>query len=122
MFTKITATILLLAFVSQTFAGPFIMLDYFMNKAAYTKNCVNKARPKMHCNGKCQAMKKILEEEKKEQQNAERKAAPKTPLLSFKSFFSLVVIPVRSTNKLFFYKSAASPVDRTFSVFHPPQV
>jgi len=59
MFKKITATILLLAFVSQTFAGPFIMLDYFVNTAAYAKNCINKARPKMHCNGKCQAMKKI---------------------------------------------------------------
>jgi hypothetical protein len=121
MFKKITASILLLAFVSQTFAGPFIMLDYFMNTAAYAKNCINKARPKMHCNGKCQAMKKIQEEERKEQQNAEEKAASKVQVLSSRSFFSLLIIPARSSSKLLFHKFSESPIDRNFAVFQPPQ-
>jgi hypothetical protein len=122
MFKKITATILLLAFVSQTFAGPFIMLDYFVNTAAYAKNCVNKAKPKMHCNGKCQAMKKIQEEEKKDQQNAEEKAASKLQVLSSRSFFSLLIIPAISSNKILFHTFSDSPVDRNLSVFHPPKV
>jgi hypothetical protein len=122
MFKKITATILLLAFVSQTFAGPFIMLDYFVNTASYAKNCVNKAKPKMHCNGKCQAMKKIQEEEKKDQQNAEEKAASKLQVLSSRSFFSLLIIPAISSNKILFHTFSDSPVDRNLSVFHPPKV
>ncbi len=122
MFKKITATILLLAFVSQTFAGPFVMLDYYLNTAAYAKNCINKARLKMHCNGKCQAMKKIQEEEKKQQQDAERKAEGKMQqVLSSKSFFfqfNPMIIPVA--------KATASEIiypltDMSYSFFHPPR-
>jgi hypothetical protein len=119
MFKKITASILLLAFVSQTFAGPFIMLDYFVNTAAYAKNCINKARPKMHCNGKCQAMKKIQEEEKKEQQNAERKAEVK--VLSSKSSFCYIqparVIILKATA----FEKQYPLTDISYSFFHPPQ-
>ncbi len=121
MFKKITATILLLAFVSQTFAGPFIMLDYFMNKAAYAKNCINKARPKMHCNGKCQAMKKIQEEEKKEQQNEERKADAKTPVLSSKSFFATIQPATIIVLKAIAFESEYPLTDISYDFFHPPQ-
>jgi hypothetical protein len=121
MFKKITATILLLAFVSQTFAGPFIMLDYFMNKAAYAKNCINKARPKMHCNGKCQAMKKIQEEEKKEQQNAERKAEGKVQVLSAKSFFCSVKTLSGEIENNYPRQNIKRTCDIALAVFHPPQ-
>ena len=47
MFKPVTASILLIAFVAQTFTGPFIMLDYFVNTAAYAENCVNKAKPNL---------------------------------------------------------------------------
>lgn len=121
MFKKITASILLLAFVSQTFAGPFIMLDYFMNTAAYAKNCINKAKPKMHCNGKCQAMKKIQEEEKKEQQNAEEKAASKMQVLSSRSSFCQVqpatVIILKATT----FEKQYPLTDISYAFFHPPQ-
>ena len=61
---KIFAAILLLAFIGQTFRQGFYYVDYLVDKAEYVKNCVNKARPKMLCNGKCQLMKKIQEQEK----------------------------------------------------------
>ena len=38
----------------------------------YAKNCINKARPKLHCNGKCQMMKK-MRKRKKKKQNQDRK-------------------------------------------------
>ncbi len=60
MFRKITAIISGMVFVSQTFAGTFIMLNYFLNTAAHAKNCVNKAKPKMQCNGKCLAIQKAV--------------------------------------------------------------
>jgi len=121
MFKKITATILLLAFVSQTFAGPFIMLDYFVNTAAYAKNCINKARPKMHCNGKCQAMKKIQEQEKKDMQDSQRKAENKLPVLSSKSFFCSVNIVSREIKNNYPLKNIKQTCHRALAVFHPPQ-
>lgn len=122
MFKKITATILLLAFVSQTFAGPFVMLDYYLNTAAYAKNCINKARPKMHCNGKCQAMKKIQEEEKKEQQSAERKAEGKfQQVLSSKSFFCTVSLAGAVTAKKYPLFNNKHTYQRSLAIFHPPQ-
>lgn len=121
MFKQITATILLLTFSAQVFCGPFIMLDYFLNTTAYAKNCVNKAKPKMHCNGKCQMMQKIQEQEKKEQQNAERKAENKLQVLYSKSCFTSLIIPLVCAKQSFSYMKTGNPVDRTLSVFHPPQ-
>jgi hypothetical protein len=121
MFKKITATVLLLAFVSQTFAGPFVMLDYYLNTAAYAKNCINKARPKMHCNGKCQAMQKIQEEEKKEQQNAERKAEAKMQVLSSKSSFCKIQPVAVKILKAVNYERSYPLSDIAYSFFHPPQ-
>lgn len=90
MFRRLTVILLLTAFVAQTFTGSLIQLDYFLNTGAYAKNCINKARPKMHCNGNCQVMKKIREEEKKEQENTDRKYDSKIPVLSSRSFFPAV--------------------------------
>ena len=121
MFKQVTASILFLAFSVQSFAGPFFLLDYFVNTAAYAKNCVNKAKPKMHCNGKCQVMKKIQEEQKQDQQNSERKSENKVPVLSSRSFFTTVIIPLTAAHTLFSYSMTGNPVDRTVAVFHPPQ-
>lgn len=122
MFKKITATILLLAFVSQTFAGPFVMLDYYLNTVAYAKNCINKARPQMHCNGKCQAMKKIQEEEKKEQQNAERKAEGKMQqVLSSRSFFCTVDAATSVSTKHYLPFDNKGTCQIPQAIFHPPQ-
>ena len=121
MFKQITATILLLAFVAQTFASPFIMLDYFVNTAAYAKNCINKARPKMHCNGKCQAMKKIEEQEKKDMQDSQRKAENKLPVLSSKSFFCSVKTFSREIKNNYPCQNIKHTCDIALAVFHPPQ-
>ena len=120
MFRQIITLIFLSAFLVQTFNKPFIVLDYFANTAAFAKNCVNKARPKMHCNGKCQMMKKLQEEEKKEQKNEERKAAYKYEVLSSRSFFSNITHPVLISKLNFsLYKEAdLSAISR--SIFHPP--
>ena len=122
MFKQIIATILLMAFVAQTFASPFIMLDYFVNTAAYAKNCVNKARPKMHCNGQCQVMKKIREQEKKDQQDSQRKAENKIPVLSSKSFFCSVKYISAVTKIKYPQLNINHTHDVALSVFHPPQV
>jgi len=121
MFRKITATILLMAFVCQTFASPFIILDYFVNTAAYTRNCINKAKPKLQCNGKCQMMKKIQGKEKKEQQNPERKADLKEQVLSSRSFFCTIQPICIIPHKAKAFDGIYPLTDISYTFFHPPQ-
>jgi len=121
MFRKITATVLLMAFVAQTFSAPFIRLDYFFNQADYARNCVNKARPMLHCNGKCQVMKKIKEEEKKEQESQERKMGSKVEVLSSRSFYS--VLSEQPSVAIAHHYSTINDgtiIHRARAVFHPP--
>lgn len=122
MYKSVISLLLLLAFSAQTFSSPFIMLGYYANTAAYAKDCINKAKPRLHCKGKCQAMKKIQEEEKKEQQNNEQLTAAKTQVLSSKSFFSLLIIPRRTSSRILSYEITFSLTDRSLAIFHPPQL
>lgn len=98
------------------------MANYFTNTEAFAKNCVNKARPLLHCNGKCQLAKKLREEEKKEQQTPERKAS-KDEVVSSKSFFAgapmaaFRLIAKRAPFGIPFFPSGSLR-----PVFHPPAI
>jgi cell shape-determining protein MreC len=114
------ALLIMLAFLAQTFSKSFIVADYYMNTGSFAKNCVNKAKPKMHCNGKCQMMKKLKEQEKKEQQAPERKAELKVDVLSSKSFFTTLNVPVIMERIVFGDLPDRSTVKMPRSIFHPP--
>lgn len=74
MIRQIAAIFLLFAFAAQLFNRAAIIVDYYANTASFAKYCENKARPVMHCNGKCQMMKKLNAAEKKDQQHPSRKS------------------------------------------------
>jgi hypothetical protein len=123
MLKQLTAIFLLTAFVAQTFTGSLIRLDYYTNTNAYAKNCINKAKPKMHCNGKCQMMKKMQEEEKKDQENTERKYENKINVLSSKSFFTIITPGISTEISMAYYSGnnkCTIKMPRTY--FHPPTV
>ena len=108
--------------MAQTFSGGLVMLNYYTNTGVFAKNCENKARPKMHCNGKCQMMKKLKQQEKQDQQNPERKTENKIQVLSSKSFyfssveaFAIAVFKATPIEKNYPVK------DISYSFFHPPQ-
>ena len=119
---KIAAAILLLAFLGQTFNQGFYYIGYVINKAEYMRNCENKYRPMLHCDGKCQLMKKIEAQQKKEQEQfPEMKLAAKAEVISSKSSFTLAV-PLAGIAVHREYQSGdpGVPVDRSSSFFHPP--
>ncbi|MFT3979304.1 MAG: hypothetical protein QM687_02465 [Ferruginibacter sp.] len=123
MTRQITALMLLLAFALQTFNKAFIMVDYYANTGAYAKNCENKAKPKLHCNGKCQMMKKLKEEEKKEQQNPERKAENKNEIvLSSRSFFPVLSPANNIVSPVFTGYTTARETKMPRNIFHPPSI
>jgi len=122
MHKQITATLLLLAFAASTFFQAVIVVSYYANTAAYAKNCENKAIPAMHCNGKCQMMKKLQEEEKQNRENSERKAESKTEVLSSKSFYPQLATRVYTVaSNIFFTRTEDCPQSHLLDVFHPPQ-
>lgn len=119
---KIVASILLFAFLGQTFNQEWYYLGYLLQKKEYMKQCVNKARPQMHCNGKCLLMKKIEEQEKKEQgQPPALKFASRVEVLPAKSSFLLSFnFSVQNIHAQFFPWNSGIPVDQPSSIFHPP--
>lgn len=112
------------AFVLQMFGTIIILADYRLNTQSYATNCENKARPQMHCNGKCQMMKKIEQENKKDQQNPERKTSNRGEISFYLpslfiaiDFFSFEV----STTKKEFSYVAGHGIERLSLIFHPPK-
>ena len=97
--------------------------DYLIDKAEYVKNCVNKARPKMHCKGKCQLMKKIQEQEKNQQKAPEMKLENKNEVISSKSYFIFFQTESnKHSNSFDSFFITARLIDRSFAIFHPPIV
>ena len=84
MVKQLAAFFLLIAFVCQTFRNGLVIVEYYTYKAVFTKKCENKAKPALHCNGKCQMMKKIQADESKEQQMPQKRLENKIELFSCK--------------------------------------
>ena len=119
---KYTLVILLFtALLAQTFSRSLAMADYLVNLETYKKNCVNKAKPKLNCNGKCQVYKKINKQENSS--NAETQA-PKfnltEPVLSSKSFFPILTILATNNASSYFNFSDDFSSNYIGAIFHPP--
>jgi hypothetical protein len=120
---SIATLILFTALISQTFSRSLAIADYMVNLEVYKKACINKAKPKMHCNGKCQLLKKMKKQEDKSETNSQ---APKFNtselVLSSKSFFpSIVEFSLENNPSLTPYASNFSS-RYIGSIFHPPTV
>jgi hypothetical protein len=121
---KYTLVILLLAaLMAQTFSRSIAMADYMVNLDAYKKACINKAKPKLQCNGKCQMLKKV-----KKQEGDSEASAPILKLyhlevvLSSKSFFpSISVVSTNNSSSYFTYTDDYSS-DYLGAIFHPPSI
>ena len=67
--------------MAQSFDRVLIVADYFTRTSSYAKNCENKKKPQMHCQGKCQMMKKLEQQEKDNQSFPERRMENKQEVL-----------------------------------------
>ncbi|MDD2793639.1 MAG: hypothetical protein PHD73_10715 [Sediminibacterium sp.] len=124
IYYQLTAFIFLAAFLAQTFSRTFVVADYYTNTSKYIRNCENKARPQLKCHGRCQMMKKLQQEEKKDQENPERKVENKNEVLpSSRLFFFSITLPIKYLLAKTKYPSMANgkSIDRSFDIFHPPQ-
>lgn len=121
MLKQFSAFILILAFAAQTFNQLTIVVDYYANTAAYAKNCENKAKPMLHCNGRCQMMKKLKQEENKDKQNPERRNDNKDEVL----FFSKNSFNIQNSNffvvKQYPIINSSLTKDISLAFFKPPK-
>jgi len=121
MFKQLTVLFIMLAFLMQMFNKIFIVTEYFTNTASFAKNCENKAKPQLHCNGKCQMMKKLNQEEKKDQQNSERKSY-KDEVLSSKIFFGAINLNYSFIKTFYPFLNQSTKTGIISLLFKPPIV
>ncbi len=76
----------------------------------------------MHCDGKCQLQKKINSENNSDKQNPERKNDNLNEVISSKTFFASIEIPINPVCcKQYLIINPGAPVDKSFQFFHPPK-
>ncbi len=123
---RIFSSCLIVLLLTQVFSRPFIIVDYWMNTSSYLQNCENKAKPKLHCNGRCQMMKKMKSQDKSDSQTPEKRAGRSIEQVqSSKTFFTEINTSVNSTQlvSLIYIQYADDLlIGHSGSIFHPPQV
>jgi hypothetical protein len=119
----VAAIILMFLFSVQTCSTWLWVLDYQLNKDYIAQNlCVNKAKPKLHCNGKCQLSKKLAEEHKN---NTSGTASYKEIGNSIYCKQEIEELPVACNRLLAKHQSfyvLKSYTSEHPSLFHPPAV
>lgn len=121
MLKRLSVFTLLLILSVQCFHKGFVVLDFYWNQSYIAKVlCENKDKPKLKCGGKCQLMKQLKKEEKKEQQLPNLKWDGKEQVLSSKSFFATIVsFNTHQKNLYSPYLIRRLPTYYSF-IFHPP--
>ncbi|MEX6688208.1 hypothetical protein QTN47_11915 [Danxiaibacter flavus] len=124
MITKqIVAFVILLTVMVQTYNKAFIVYDYYVNTESFAVNCENKARPELHCNGQCQMVKKLKQEESKDSQNSDHRSSAPEQIISSKSFFSgIPIIHIHKTRIVYNAINDTRVCNMPRAFFHPPCV
>lgn len=122
MFKQLLAFILLMSFAAQTFNKVFIVVDYYVNTSAFAANCENKTKLFLKCNGKCQMMKELKEEEKKDHQYPDRRGENKNEIvLSDQSFFTILNhLSISGIQRNYLFTNEGKVVKMHRGIFHPP--
>jgi hypothetical protein len=116
--------LLILLVLLQTFSREVLVVDFTLHRATITARfCVNKARPMLHCDGKCYFAKQL----KKQEDRESKSAGPLKERLEMLpvAFRSLVPIAPAAWASMPVgygpYQSAWVPTNASQGVFHPPQ-
>lgn len=121
MLKQVLAFILIVAFSVQSLSRMMLVASYYANTSAYAKNCENKARPQLHCDGKCQLAIKLKKQAQKEEQSSDHKAEKKDEVVCHSdSFLPENTIEVFIISTKYPATQCADPIDRSYTIFHPP--
>lgn len=123
-FIKLKKTILILALV-MLLRPIFPVIDYVVNyDYVATVLCVNKAKPQMHCNGKCHLMKEMAKESESEKpiSSDKKSGVSENETLFFELIqpFETIQDSYPTTTKMNVSYSNLYYYLNSITVFHPP--
>ena len=98
------------------------MADYMINLEKYKKNCVNKNKPKLHCNGKCQMMKKMRQSSSGDSSAPIQKQFQINFDLSTNTNFPSFVIFATNNKQKYFVFDEDTLYFYSTDLFHPPSI
>ena len=117
--------LLILLVLLQTFSREVLVMDFSLNRATITARfCVNKARPQLHCDGKCYFAKRLKQQEERENKapNLLKEQLEMLPV-AFQSLVPAAPVCWASAPVGYgSYPSAWAPPNAAQGVFNPPQV
>ena len=117
---RLLPILLLFGILLQSFGKFIIYANYELNKEAITMMfCVDKDKPKMHCNGKSHMMKQMKEQEKKENapvNTLKDKFENQIPTASYSFQIETNYTIIRHSSVYKLHES----ISHLNSIFHPP--
>lgn len=115
---------LILLVLLQAATSSVLVASYHLQQDYITRAfCINKARPQLHCNGKChlaKQLRKAADAEQKQKQNGE-KDAPATPLLCAAWYRWTPPVRLGAAARRFPPLAVAAPRTPCFEIFTPPR-
>lgn len=108
--------------VLQPMNQAFIFLNYNLNKTYITEQlCINKAKPQMHCEGKCHLRKQLQKDEEEQKKEPRDLKEYSQVIYFFENVGSALKLPagvktIFAPEMKFIYSS--SPLN----IFHPPTI
>lgn len=101
MFNRFVTYLLLLALISINLSRFFTCMGFELNRNYIAANlCENKAKPYLHCNGKCYLMKKIRQAEENEKKQNNKDRFNRLVVSFFQEHIGLTFLPPVSAPKL----------------------
>jgi hypothetical protein len=118
----IAGSILILLVMIQSFTSWIIVAEYTINKEYIAKNlCINKEKTKLHCNGKCQLMKKLVQEENQNSSSNSQTGKIKMDVLFVQEVHSPSISNlIKEDTKFNAAYIVKQPSGSVNTVFHPP--
>jgi len=115
-------SILLLLAITASFSKWMLIASYALNKSYIAAElCVNKAKPKSCCAGKCYLTRQMNKEESGSSDNSTvLKSKTGIEVISSKSFFSSLQVAATYSNTSYVVMSDNRQITMPRSIFHPP--
>ncbi len=116
---QIFVIVILGGLLLQTFSKGLVLAEFSLNKEYISRVlCINKSRPKMHCDGHCVLMKKMEQQEKKD--HSGNSVTEKFEILIAQTASQLLLRPEKAVRIRPAYLSDV-PSRPLHAVFHPPK-
>lgn len=116
---ELLAVLIIISYLLSIYGIFLPYLDYEINREVFLKECINKDKPEMHCDGKCQLEKEIQYEAKKE--NSTNRISSKNPItLHINPLTNIFIDSFSNEMSLYFYFKHFKNI-YLIPKTHPPQ-